>query len=279
MYNVREMSKEDIPFAGSLADTMRWNLGAGDFEFMMELEPKGCFTLLCDSERVGIVTTVAFDNLGWFSNLIVCEDHRGKGAGALLATHAIRYLKDKGVSTIGLYAYTERISFYRKLGFQYDSDFIVLKGTSSVATSAKHVRQAKKADIEKILGFDYSCLGVDRKRMLEPILLDEDNLCYVSAEDRKLNGYIIAKVFNGMAEMGPLVCESGYGNIAVDLINTVLSRLENFEVSMCVSNKQTAILRLLQTRSLEESFRVARMFHGPTFNRGCIFMAESLERG
>ena len=279
MYNVREMSKEDIPFAGSLADTMRWNLGAGDFEFMMELEPKGCFTLLCDSERVGIVTTVAFDNLGWFSNLIVCEDHRGKGAGALLATHAIRYLKDKGVSTIGLYAYTERTSFYRKLGFQYDSDFIVLKGNSSVATSAKHVRQAKKADIEKILGFDYSCLGVDRKRMLEPILLDEDNLCYVSAEDRKLNGYIIAKVFNGMAEMGPLVCESGRNDIAADLTNTVLSRLKNFEISMCISNGQTAILHLLKIHSFKERFRVARMFHGPTFSRDCIFMAESLERG
>ncbi len=278
MYNVREMSKEDIPFASGLAETMDWNLGASDFEFMMELEPNGCFTLLCDSEKVGIVTTVAFDPLGWFSNLIICKEHRGKGAGALLATHAIKYLKSKGVSTIGLYAYTERISFYRKLGFQYDSDFIVLKGKNSIGTTGKHVRQAKKVDIEKILGFDYSCLGVDRKRMLEPILLDEDNRCYISG-DEKLDGYIIAKVFNGMAELGPLACEPECGNVAVDLINAVLSRLENFEVSMCISNKQTAILRLLQIRGLKVNFRVARMFHGPTFNRDCIFMAESLERG
>ncbi len=279
MYNIREMSKEDIPFAASLADTMSWNLGAGDFEFMMELEPKGCFTLLCDSEKVGIVTTVAFDSLGWFSNLIVCEEHRGKGAGVLLATHAIKYLKDKGVSTIGLYAYMERVSFYRKLGFQCDSNFLVLKGKSPATVKDEQISQAGKADMEKALSFDYSCLGINRGRMLEPILLDEDNLCYVSIKDKKLNGYIIAKVFNGMAELGPLVCEAGRGDIAADLINTVLSRLKNLEISMCVSNEQTAILHLLKTHGFKEYLRVARMFHGPTFNRDCIFMAESLERG
>jgi GNAT superfamily N-acetyltransferase len=278
MFSVKNMSKDDITFAVRLTDTMDWNLAERDFEFMMELEPKGCFVLLYDSERVGIVTTISFGNIGWLGNLIVSEQHRKKGAGFLLASHAVKYLKNNNVETVGLYAYTGRVPFYERLGFAYDSYFIVLRGNGFSSQTDSHIREGGKADIQKIIDYDLSCLGVSRRKLLEPILLDSDNRCYIY-ENREMAGYAIAKVYHGMAEAGPLVCHQGCNEIAINLLKAVLNSLDGLEVSMCIPEKQMALLGILKRHGFREKFRVARMFHGPPFNNDCICMAESLERG
>ena len=278
MFSVKNMSTNDITFAVRLANTMDWNLAEGDFKFMMELEPKGCFTLFCDSERVGIVTTISFGNIGWLGNLIVTEQHRKKGAGSMLASHAVKYLKHNNVETVGLYAYTETVPFYERLGFTCDSHFIVLNGTSFSSPTDSHIRKGGKADIQKIIDYDCSSLGFSRRKLLEPILLNSDNRCYIY-ENREMAGYAIAKVYQGMAEAGPVVCHQGCNEIAINLSKAVLNSLDGLEVSMCIPEKQMALLGILKRHGFSEKFRVVRMFHGPPFNDKCICLAESLERG
>jgi len=278
MFSVKNMSTDDIAFAVRLTDTMDWNLAEGDFKFMMELESKGCFVLFCDSERVGIVTTISFGKAGWFGNLIITEQHRKKGAGSLLASHAVKYLKDNNVETVGLYAYTEAVPFYERLGFAYDSSFIVMNGNGFSSKTDSHIREGGKVDIQKIIDYDRSCLGFSRRKLLEPILVDSDNRCYIY-ENRKMAGYAIAKVYHGMAEVGPLVCHQGCNEIAIKLLKATLNSLAGLEVSMCIPKRQTALLDVLKGHGFSEKFRVARMFHGPPFNDECICLAESLERG
>ena len=278
MFSVKNMSKDDITFAVRLTDTMNWNLAEGDFDFMMELEPKGCFVLLYDSKRVGIVTTISFGNIGWLGNLIVSEQHRKKGAGSSLASHAVKYLKNNNVETVGLYAYTEKVPFYERLGFTYDSYFIVLSGNGFSSPTDSHIREGKKTDIKKIIDYDSSCLGFSRKKLLEPILLDSDNQYYIY-ENGEIEGYAIAKVYQGMAEAGPIVCHQGCNEIAVKLLKAVLNGLNGLAISMCIPKKHAALLDVLKGHGFSEKFRVARMFYGPPFNDKCICLAESLERG
>ena len=71
MFNVKNMQVSDFPFAVQLANTMNWNMTIKDFEFMLKLEPQGCFVLLHNKERVGIATIVTFGKVGWFGNFIV----------------------------------------------------------------------------------------------------------------------------------------------------------------------------------------------------------------
>jgi predicted GNAT family acetyltransferase len=257
---------------------MDWNLAKEDFKFMMKLEPKGCFVLLYNSERVGIVTTISFGNIGWLGNLIVSEQHRKKGAGSSLASHAVKYLKHNNVETVGLYAYIEKVPFYERLGFTYDSYFIVLSGNGFSSPTDSHIREGGKADIQKIIDYDCSCLGVSRRKLLEPILLDSDNRCYIY-ENREMAGYAIAKVYQGMSEAGPIVCHQGCNEISIKLLKAALNGLNGLEVSMCIPKKQTALLDVLKGHGFSEKFRVARMFHGPPFNDKCVCLAESLERG
>jgi GNAT superfamily N-acetyltransferase len=279
MFHVKTMSPQDFEFAVQITDLMHWNLTAGDFEFMVELEPDGCFVLFEDSERIGLATTVNFGSVAWFGNLIVDESHRGKGAGTRLVRHSIAYLIGKHVETIGLYAYMDRIPFYERLGFKYDSEFTVLNGKGSSVPVKPAAREAKSQDLQEIVELDKSCFGAFRRKLLEPIILDPGNLCDILAERERMVGYVVAKVYGRMGEIGPMVCQKGREDVALNLLRAVLDRLEGYEVSMYVPNKESAILNLLKMLGFAESFRVVRMFFGPSLAEDCICMAESLERG
>lgn len=273
------MSTEDLPFAVRITNEKDWGLTEEDFKFMMELEPEGCFVLFQDSQRIGIATNVSFGKIAWFGNLIVSEKYRNAGAGSMLVKHSLEYLAHKNVETLGLYAYIDKIPFYRKLGFEYDSGFTILKGKGFSSKPETNLRQAGKRDMPKIINCDGDCFGASRKKLLEPILADSDNLCYVADEDGQILGYAVAKVFRGMAELGPLMCQQGCADVAMNLLKATLNGLKGLEVSVCVPEKESPILKTLKESGFEESFRVARMFHGPPIVDRCICLAESLERG
>src|SRR3989337_836308 len=124
---VKRIVTGDFAFAIKLTDTMDWGLTEEDFGLMMDLEPEGSFVAQDDGERVGIVTTIRFGHTGWIGNLILDQNHRSKGTGSQLLKHAMKYLKEKSVTTIGLYAYENLVSFYEKLGFKASSRFIRLE--------------------------------------------------------------------------------------------------------------------------------------------------------
>ncbi|HLE75409.1 MAG TPA: GNAT family N-acetyltransferase [Candidatus Bathyarchaeia archaeon] len=281
MFRVERMGVDDFSFAVQLANTMDWNMAFEDFGFMAKLEPKGCFVLFHGPERVGIATSVSFGKVGWFGNLIVKEDCRRRGAGAFLVKHAVDYLKSTGTETIGLYAYPHLIEFYENFGFKPDVDFLVLQGKaiSSATEGTLQLREAKKQDVSALMEFDCQCFGAHRKKLLKPILLNTGNLCYISADNHEITGYCAAKVYEEMAEIGPLMCRQNRVDAAVTLLKTVLGKLRNLDVFTCVPAEETALLGTLFKAGFRENFRVTRMFLGPAVAKNCTYIAESLERG
>jgi predicted N-acetyltransferase YhbS len=279
MFHVEKMEVDDFPFAVQLANTMNWNMTVEDFEFMVKLEPLGCFVQFHGQERVGIATSVSFGKVGWFGNFVVKENFRGEGAGSILMKHAIDYLKSKGVETIGLYAYPHLANFYESFGFRPDVDFLVLQGKAVLPATKELLKAAKKQDVPEVVDIDCECFGVDRRKLLEPILLNKSNLCYVSTENSEIIGYVAAKVYDKMAEVGPLMCKANRAKAAVLLLKTILTRLNGLNVFMYIPKKETELLSILFKAGLKEEFQVVRMFMGPAVAKNCIYTAESLERG
>jgi GNAT superfamily N-acetyltransferase len=274
------MSTEDIEFAVRITDTMNWNLTEQDFKFMMQLEPEGCLLLVCDTEKIGITTTVSFGRVGWIGNVIVDEKHRRRGAGSAIVKHAINYLKSRGVETIGLYSYKEKANFYTRLGFKRDLEFVVLNGKAFPShVEEVNIREAGKTDMQKIMDFDSFHFGASRGKLLEKIAFTKGNLCYYYVENEEVFGYAMAKVYEGYAEIGPLVCEKEKTYAANLLLRALLKRLRDFEVSMCLPQKEDAIINTLLGNGFRENFDVVRMFSGPLVFKDCIYIAESLERG
>jgi GNAT superfamily N-acetyltransferase len=279
MLQVQTMSGDDFAFAVRLTDTMSWKLAEEDFQFMTAVEPEGCFIIRDAAERIGVATTIRFGQVGWLGNVIVREEHRGRGAGSLLVQHALDYLTTHGVQTIGLYAYPNRIPFYLRLGLVYDSDFLVLTGHADPPSEQDAPRAATAHDTRAILDLDHRCFGASRRKVLTPLLRAPENGCYVSLQEEALRGFVVVKVYAHMAEVGPLVCQRGCPEVAVDLVKAALNRVRGREVVVCLPAKEAFLWRPLLRWGLREAFRVARMFYGSPQLTDCIHMAESLERG
>ncbi len=278
MLRVKTMKSGDFSFAVELANTMNWNMAIEDFELNSRLEPKGCFILFDDAEPVGISTCISYGKVGWFGNLVVKENYRRKGAGTILLRHAIDYLKRKNVETVGLYAYTHLIDFYKKLGFKVDKDFVVLRGIPKSST-ANDAPKMNVQNIPNLIALDSKCFGANRSRLLKPFFHKISNPCYVYLEGTQISGFVAAKVYEGMAEIGPLVSNKNRPDTAICLIKTIFGKLSGLNVSMCVSGKAIPVLNMLSKLGFREDFRLARMFLGPVAAKNCIYVAESLERG
>ncbi len=273
------MKPKDFLFATKLANTMNWNMTIEDFQFITSLEPDGCFVLFDDLKPIGIASSNSYGKVGWFGDLIVKEEYRGKGAGTQLVNHSIDYLRDKGVETIGLYAYPNLIEFYSNLGFCYDEDFSVMNAHDLKAKSAEALTSIGTKHVEKITEFDRTYFGGDRRKLLESIILEQGNLSYYVSEDEEVTGYIAATVYETMAWVGPLVCQEGKVDAAVTLLKGVLSKLTGLRAYVALPKKEVALATTLSTAGFKEDFSVIRMFFGTNAARNCIYLAESLERG
>ncbi len=279
MFEVKTMRASDHDFATQLANTMNWNMAPEDFQFMASLEPKGCFVLFDGLKRVGIATCISYGKVGWFGNLIVEADYRHRGAGSILVTQAVDYLHDKGVKTIGLYAYPHLTHFYGSLGFKFDEDFSVLHNEDFGAITAKALPTVGKQQFSSVNKLDSQCFGGDRKKLLESIILEEGNASYYISDSSGLVGYVAATIYETTAWIGPLVCQVARNDVANLLINAVLTKVGGKSVYAVVPKKEVQLFEFFSSLGFKEEFFVSRMFLGEKPARNCIYLAESLERG
>ena len=279
MFHAEKMRPEDFPFAVQLANTIDWNMAEEDFEFMLKLEPHGCFVLFDAEEPVGIATCISYGKTGWFGNLALKEEHRRKGAGTFLVKHAVDYLRNSGVETVGLYAYQHLIGFYENIGFKPYDEFAVLSGKTVPSQAEDAVNDANEDDIPELIEFASRCLGDDRQKLLKPVLVVKGNICFFSADNGEISGFVAAKVYEEMAEIGPLLCKRDREDVAVALLKNTLRRLSDVEVFVCVPAKEKILLEASEAAGLEEKFRVTRMFLGSVAAQNCVYLPESLERG
>jgi GNAT superfamily N-acetyltransferase len=277
MFQIKTMSVEDFSYATQLSNTADWNMSDEDFQLMFNLEPEGCFVAYQGSERLGIATCISYGKVGWFGNLIVEDQHRGKGVGAFLVKHALEYLRGRGVETVGLYAVSNLVGFYGKFGFIADIEFIVLHKQNVTAVSKVKLTQVKGQDVSALMAFDVECFGADRRKLLNAIISKEGNLCYCLPNNGEIKGYVAAKVYEEMAEVGPLICKDN--DSAKMLLEAVLDRLQGLYVTICLPKKETSLINFLSGLGFEEDFSVPRMFLGSPSAKECVYVAESLERG
>jgi GNAT superfamily N-acetyltransferase len=279
MFQVKLMHPEDFSFATELANTMNWNMAIEDFEFITKLEPEGCFVLFKGSKPQGIATCINYGKVGWFGNLIVKEEIRHKGAGKLLVKHAIDYLQDKGVETIGLYAYPNLLDFYKNVGFKTDETFTVLYAPTLNSLPKVTLPEIGKHNFQTIAKFDKECFGGDRTKLLESILFEDNNLGFYISEGNEVVGYVAATVYPTMTWIGPLTCQEGNLDAAAKLVKAVLAKLTGQSIYAALPKKETFLQRMLFSVGFQEDFSVVRMFFGSVTARNCIYLAESLERG
>ncbi|MGE5555056.1 MAG: GNAT family N-acetyltransferase [Methanocella sp.] len=279
MFHIKPLKPSNFDFAVKLANTMDWNMAPEDFTFMASLEPHGSFLLLEDTKPIGIATCISYGKLGWFGNLIVDPRWRRKGAGSMLVNHAVNYLRDSGIETVGLYAYPQLRGFYNKLGFNAEQDFVLLCADRIAPVEFAGVHRIDKENLPRIAKFDNFFFGGDRSRLLESIVLEDGNVGYYISERGHVAGYVAATIYASMAWVGPLICHPSRYDVAGKLIASALAKATDRRVYMVASKSDSVLLDMLASIGFKEEFTVTRMFLGNFEAKNCIYLAESLERG
>ena len=241
---IRTIKPLDFNFIIGLAALENIKYSKKDLKRIIDFEPEGCFIALDGEQRLGIVTTITYGNVGWIGNLLVERSTRRRGTGTKLVKEALEYMQKKDVKIPKLYCFLNRVAFYRKLGFKTEINVQVMVGKGR-KTSFSEVNKLPEETLDEILLLDKKIFGADRSRLLHKLHQEFPKNCFTAYHKKKLVGYIMANGSEDEYELGPCVClpkyQSRYGE---QLLKAGINSLDKkiIDLSIPLNNKIKEIL-------------------------------------
>ncbi|MDX1702082.1 MAG: GNAT family N-acetyltransferase, partial [Melioribacteraceae bacterium] len=208
---IRTINPSDFNFIIGLASLENIKYSKKDLKRIIDFEPEGCFIALDGLQRLGIVTTITYGNVGWIGNLLVEKSTRRRGTGTKLVKEALEYMQKKDVKIPKLYCFPNRVAFYRRLGFKPEINVQVMIGKGR-KTAFSEVNKLSEDKLDEIFLLDKKIFGADRSRLLYKLHQEFPRNCFTAYHKKKLVGYIMANGSEDEYELGPWVCLPKYQN-------------------------------------------------------------------
>lgn len=157
-----------------------------------------CFPLklVLDTKIVAIGTTIIHEDVAWLAHIIVHPDYRNKGLGKKMTQALIDSLNTSHCRTIWLIATPLGEPVYRKIGFEAESDYLVLKGeiisqNSSLATSIKPFDEKYR---DQIFQLDRIAAGENRAMHLNDSLPE----AFIFIKGSTVEGFYLPTLRDGL---------------------------------------------------------------------------------
>jgi GNAT superfamily N-acetyltransferase len=198
MTQIRLLNRSDIPAVMELNRAAGWNQLEADWLRLLELEPEGCFVLLCDGRIAATATTVCYGRrLAWIGMVLTHPDFRRRGFGRRVTEEAIEYAERRAVEWIKLDATDMGRPLYLELGFEDEAPIERWKMVLPAADAAR----ASPAPFQFDVALDREAFGAERSALLE-------NLARGEAASIPGQGYIMARPGANAFSVGPCVARS-----------------------------------------------------------------------
>ncbi|MBW2146466.1 MAG: GNAT family N-acetyltransferase [Deltaproteobacteria bacterium] len=162
---IRPMRHSDVPAVIELAQGERWYLQPEDLQTSMDWTPTGCLAAESDGRLVGFVTSFLSDGVGWWGNLLVHPEERGRGTGRLLIRRVTEELEACNARTLIVVAARGREGLYRQFDFIPFQDLIMWVGPSSQGSDPRQVIHGEK-EIHLALALDEQAWNFSRRPLL-----------------------------------------------------------------------------------------------------------------
>jgi len=234
----RSLTKAHIKLVTESVENERWGYERRDIERCWQYQPKGCFIAEFDNKPIGHVFSISYGKMGWIGLLIVKEEHRQKGVGALLMQTAMDYLQKIGVETIRLEAVEKAVPLYKRLGFNEEFDSLrfnkLLKQREILALIGEKVtiQRMREKDLANLARFDSKYFGANRPRVLQSLYKDSPGTCFLAKEKQDLVGYIMSRKVSAIHRIGPWVCAKQNPRAACDLLVACINAIEEKETEL-----------------------------------------------
>lgn len=252
-------SRDEIRRILSWAAAEGWNPGLGDAEVFHATDPQGFFVMRADETPIAAISVVNHDTDFAFLGLYLClPEHRGRGHGMALWTHAIEHAGDR---TIGLDGVFDQQENYRKSGFAAHGQTHRYRGLLGEFAAPHSCRPMNEDDRQKAIRQDRQHGGVDRQAFLTGWFADtadRQSLCHF--HDGRLSGYAtIRRCLEGF-KIGPF--SAADVTTARDLMAGLARIAGDSPVFVDVHQSRPALADLLGAAGFVSVFNTARMYRG-----------------
>jgi GNAT superfamily N-acetyltransferase len=179
-----------------LKEAAGWNQTEQDWRRVLQMEPEGCFGLLCDGVLVATTTAVCYGReLAWIGMVLTDPAYRGRGFARRLMERALEFCEERGAQWIKLDATDMGRPLYSKLGFEDEAP--VERWTLPKSEAAGRTLDSFAPD----LAMDRAAFGADRAALLESLASEE-------AASAPGEGYAMGRAGSNAAYFGPCVSRS-----------------------------------------------------------------------
>jgi GNAT superfamily N-acetyltransferase len=224
-----------------------------------------------DGAVVGASGCAHFGASGWVGAVAVVPEARRTGLGGALTEAAMGWLRERGASTIQLYATDLGRPVYERLGFVAEGTCVTLGGSWQPTRRPASVRTARADDLQAALEVDRQATAEDRSALLTALW---PGSALVAESDGQVQGY----------HLSSSPWRAGGATIATDLssglqiIEAVVERLGGAELALSIPEGNAPAIRALRARGQTERSRVTRMRIGPAlpWRPGAVFSTFNL---
>ena len=277
---IRNVSRSEMSQLIDWAADEGWNPGLHDAACFYETDPGGFFIGELQSEPVGCISAVAYnDAFGFVGFYIVRPEFRGRGYGFRLWQAAMEYMKGRNVGLDGVVAQQEN---YQKSGFHFAYNNIryeVKNPDLPMQGSYPSVVSLGRVAFDELAAYDGAVFSVDRRRFLQPWISQPGGVALGSLRDGRLSGYGLLRSCRSGCKIGPLFADTA--EIADALFGALVQQVPGAVVYLDVPAVNPAAMALAQKYQMQPVFETARMYTGwpPKVLLDKVFGVTSFELG
>lgn len=261
--SIVQFERADLPFGKAMTDREDWHRTTADWERLLRLEPKGAFKAVVGGKDAGVAAVLCYDKVAWIHSVIVAKEHRDRDVGSELMRACMAYARRRGANCLKLDSIPEAKPFYSKHGFKVEARS--LRMTCHGAETSTVAEKMTPRDLLEVAAFDMVRTGLDRKKVLSEVYLDNPGFDYIVREPRGVRGYIMGSKGDIRVNLGPCVCRSEDEECAEMLYRSALSEGPEQTYRICVYDGNPRAANLARRLGFKEVAHSIRMYKGTRF--------------
>lgn len=216
---IRPMTSSDLPGVIDMARGERWFLLPEDLRASMDWTPTSCLIAESDGRLVGFVTSFLSEGVGWWGNLLVRPEVRGKGAGRLLIQRVTEELESCKARSLIVVAARGREGLYRPFDFMPFQNLVLWVGQSTERSRPRQVICGEE-EIRRAIVLDEQAWSFSRRPLLRHLARRRELLSVSSPY-----AFLMHEPVKNFQFVGPWEASIDGKKAADDLLKQLLGRL------------------------------------------------------
>lgn len=192
--SLRTANLDDLPAIVGLRLQVGW--AAHDWALRLAIEPANARCVLVESAEgrlVAVGSGVAYGSLGFVGNMIVAEDHRRRGIGGVVLDAVVEFLREAGCTRLELFATEQGRPLYASHGFAHIEPGSLARLPRGLPLPPPGdelvVADADETALDRLVAYDTSRFGGERRPLLQAILADPHRPTIVATRGEAVVGY------------------------------------------------------------------------------------------